>query len=331
MCDADFEDSPPTFRFRKEMYHSKYSTHSSGDWTNSKVDNNISSSKWYGFGWVRYNKKDGRGPGKDSVICEAWWNNDPVNKLKDGWFMLRRIEDKGGWGTDGDSCDGANDQVGTWSNIQFRFKSAASDFSLHPLKPEFEDGPVIHSIGGEDMDFEASERRGYGYREDMPRDIEMKCLFKWNGGGAGKCRFKNISLREIDPTKSFDDTPDSPDSGEQPGETQIIQGKFKLMWDHNTDRVSDCAGVGAGGFGGSAIFYNVTVIDEDRHLCDHIDHLNRTKIGQKVASSTTPFAGKIVKQLDVYLKKQGSPTSTIAAKIWNPSYIQVQLFQQPVV
>jgi hypothetical protein len=322
MIDGSFETGgAPKFRFRKEMYHAEYSTDpKTKEWTSSNATQ-VTSSQWKGMAWVRYNKENGVSEGKDSVICEVWWNDNPSADIKN-WKMLKRTEDKGGWGSGGDICDGVRDQVGTWSNIQFRFKSAASDFSLHPLIPEFEDGPVIHSIDKEDMSFEDSEKRGYGKRADMPRDIEMKCLFKWNGGGSGKCRFKNLSLREIDPTKGFDDDPDQPN---EPKETQVIQGKFKLQWDLNTSRASACAGAGAGGAGGSAIFYDLNTIEADSPLSNHVDHQNRTRVAQECTSSSNEMYNKLLKQLDVQLMKEGTPgaSPTVTAKIWNASNVVV--------
>lgn len=321
MISGEFDTNPPQFRFRKETYHVQYNDHPDGRFTSpfatGPVENN-----WKGFGWVRYNKADGRGPGKDSVICEVWWNDDPVADIKN-WKMLKRVEDKGegitNWGTSA-TCDGEAYQVGTWSNIQFRIKSSGSDFSLHPLIPEFDDGPNIHSIGGEDMSFSDSENRGYGKRSDMPRDIEMKCLFKWNGGGSdGLCRFKNLSLREIDPSLSFDDNPDTPPDG-GPVNTQTIQGNFTLKWDLNTSRVSACAGAGGGGSGGSAVFYTLDT-NSDTELSNTTTFQNRTRGGEQCSASGLPMFGKLIKQLDVPLKKVGTPGATpvINAKIWNSS------------
>ena len=243
MINVTLEDTPPKFRFRKETFHVNYDDDpQTGVWTHPSAPDKIVGGGWFGYGWVRYDRKGGRTDGGDSVVIETWWNNDPVADIKN-WVMLKRREDKGGvsgdnWGDGGISCGGATESIaGTWSNIQFRFKVDASDFSLHPIKPEFDDGPNIHSIGEADMDFGKTEDRGYGYSANMPRDIEMKCLFKMDDT-SGKTRFKNISLREIDPTLSFGDIPEDPDPTEEPtNTTRTIQGKLKLQWDLNTSRV----------------------------------------------------------------------------------------------
>ncbi len=308
MVDADFQSTNPTFRFRKEMYHVNYDTDpKTGTWSSSFATGPVED-VWKGYGWVCYVKPDGVSPGVDSRVCECWWNNNPVSDLAGGWKMIKRTEDKGGWGDGGDTCDGDKDQIGTWSNIQFRFKSSSSDFSLHPLEPEFEDGAVIHSIGKENMSFEDCVSRGYGYRKDMPNDIEMKCLIKWDAGGRGKCHFKNISLREIDPFAAPDDTPEEPEPGEEPTSTKTIQGKFKFQWDLNTQRTSACQG------SGGASFYAVGVVDEKS-----IGRITipTTIVAQQQINSTGVMNGKTIGQVDVPLKKVGSPTGTVFCSIWN--------------
>ncbi len=348
MINVSLEDSPPKFRFRKETYHVQYDNDPQYNlWTHPAAPDKIVGGGWFGYCWVIYNKKDGRGPGKDSRIMEAWWNNDPDNHLADGWVMLKRKEDKpgnGNWGVAA-TCHGDAYQVGTWSNIQFRFKVDASDFSLHPRKPEC-DGTKIMSIGGEDMSFIDCENRGYGYRADMPRDVEMKCLFKFNDT-SGVCHFKNVSIREIDPSLSFDDIPPPPpgDGGggggtEPPVDPGVVQGNFKFQWDVNTIRVSPCAGVGTGveggGGGGSGTgntkFYSVYTddgVDSDKELSDTSTFQNRTRIVMSPANSSSVFVGKIPIQLDIPLKKVGSPAAspTVGAKIYNSS--GVTIYQSP--
>jgi hypothetical protein len=323
MCDCNFEANPPRFRFRKETYHVQYNDHPDGEFT-SPLATQVTSNKWKGLGWVRYNKKDGRGPGKDSVICEVWWNDDPEADIKN-WVMLKRVEDKGAgitnWGV-GATCDGAAYQVGTWSNIQFRWKSSSSDFSLHPLEPEFNDGENIHSIDGADMSFSESEERGYGYQARMPRDIEMKGLFKWDAGGAGKCHFKNLSLREIDPTIGFDEDPTTPPPTEEPGQTTTLRGIFTFKQDINHIRGGGaCQGTGGGGgSGGGSKFYDV-VETFDRELSNNAVFGNRIAAGEYITNSNASMVGKIIKQFDARLKKVGTPgaSPTITCKIKSSS------------
>ena len=62
MCDGKFDISPPSFRFRKETYHVQYNNDpQTGVWTSPFATGPVANN-WKGYGWVRYNKKDGRGP-----------------------------------------------------------------------------------------------------------------------------------------------------------------------------------------------------------------------------------------------------------------------------
>ncbi len=266
MFSCEPSTTPVEFRFRKEMWHVSYHDHSSGRWTHPTLNFKLNDHGYVGLAYVRYNKKDGRSTGHDSVILEGWFNPTPDTNPQ-SWFMLKRIEDKGGWGNDGDDCGGLKDQVGTWGGPKYRIKS-----------------------------------------NDPSADIT----------------FKQMSFREINPNISFDDTITPPPSGggggEEPpsggGGTTTIQGSFKFQNDINTLRTqSECAGVGSGGGGGSAVFYSEPATYERVIGATEAT----TRITQQQQNSTAFFNGKIVKQMDVPLKKSGSPGASpvISAKIWS--------------
>ena len=141
---------PCEFRFRKEMWHVHYISKSF--FTDNRVDFQLNGHGFIGFCGIRYNKP---GAIDTTVILEMWFNNDPIGHPVDGWFKLATLEDApgSGFGDGGDDCNGDDDQVGTWSNVQSRMKTNSS---------------------------------------------------------SGFCEFKAITLREIDVTKSFDDTPPPP-------------------------------------------------------------------------------------------------------------------------
>jgi hypothetical protein len=326
MINVDIAADPPKFRFRKETFHVNYDDDPQfGTWTHPAAPDKVIGHGWFGYGWVRYNKKDGVAPGKDSVILEVWWNNDPEADITK-WTMLKRREDKGSgnWGDGGKSCGGAQeDIVGTWSNIQFRFKVDASDFSLHPLKPEPDNGPNINSIGGEDMDFADTAARGYGYRKDMPRDIEMKGLFRFNDT-SGKCRIKNLSLREIDPDTDFDVIPE-PDPGtgggtpvppiDQPPTTSTISGSFKLQRDVNILRANPCAATG------NKSYFNWISDESEHNLADATISSNIKRLAEKCKNTNSSLNGKTPAQFDVKLMKVGTPgaSPTVNATIRSSS------------
>ena len=308
--------NPAKFRYQKEMYHGGPHTTDpqTKTWTHSKANFKIIGSGWFGFGITRFNRKKGQKNGGDSVVLELWFNPNP-DVDKKNWHKLKTTEDKGegisNWGEEGTRCNGTTHQVGTWSNIQFRFKCGASDFSLHPLKPEFEDGPNIHSIGGENMDFEETEKRGYGYRKDMPRDVEMKGMFKFDSSSHRKCRIKNLSLREIDPGIDLVDNPTSPVPSTSPGSTKTVRGVMVYKWDVNQSRTSPCAVVG------SAVFYEVLGFGDDRVLSNHTEHDFRTRIGEEVLSFLSPLESKIIEGFRAAIWKNGTPHGSAVAKIWN--------------
>jgi hypothetical protein len=254
------------FRFRKEMWHVNYDTDpETGEFTHPSANFSlVDLGRYVGFAYCRYNVKDGRGPGQDSVVVEGWINPDPDSN-KNNWILLKRKEDKGGWGDGGTQCNGDETQVGTWSNGQFRIKSSNTTI-----------------------------------------------------------RFKNASLREIDPTLSFDDIPETPEDPPD-SQTSTVQGSFKIQWDVNTIRSSACAGTGTGGGAGTGAgtFYSVYTdqgVDSDRELSNSTTFQNRKRIVMSPANSSSVFIGKIPEQLDIPLKKVGTPTTpNINAKIWSSS------------
>jgi hypothetical protein len=260
--------TPVEFRFRKEMWHVSYHDHSSGRFTNSKLNFKLNGKGYVGVAYVRYNKKDGRSAGHDSVILEGWMNPTPDTDKKN-WILVKRIEDKGGWGNDGDDCNGVKDQVGTWGGPKYRLKS-----------------------------------------NDDSADIT----------------FKNLSLREIDPLASFDDNPTTPPpptgGGGTTTTTSTIQGTFRFSQDINSIRASACQGTGTGGGGGGETgnteFYNVTDTDHTTELSNTSTFQNRTRVAEQCANSSSPMKSKVLNQLDVWLKKEGSPAAspTARAKIW---------------
>ena len=311
MVFVTINDTPPKFYFAKQMYHggTKYE-HKTGKFTHPRVTEKVVGNGWKGLCAVRYNVKDGRSTDHDSVKIEIWWNEDPTADIKDGWFKVATVEDKGGWGSGGDTCGGVSDQVITWSAVQWRFKSGTPEWSVHPIIAEFEDGDNIHCIDEEDMCFSASEKRGYCKNERIPRDTEQKLLFKFDSNN-GIARLKNASLREIDALKALDETPDNPDPTEQPGETKTLQGKFKLQWDLNINRISECAGTGL------KEIYFVNTQDNEKGLSDNAALLNRTGIVERVVNTSGIMFGKKPASFVIPLKKVLTPgaSPTVTASI----------------
>jgi hypothetical protein len=91
-----------------------------------------SNGNWLGFKTIMYNTDGG------SVVIEMYVNpsNDRVT-----WIKTYAVEDKGGWGDQGDYCNGSPDQIITWGGpiATFRWDSATDvDFkwlSVREIQP----------------------------------------------------------------------------------------------------------------------------------------------------------------------------------------------------
>jgi hypothetical protein len=265
--DIQFQEDPTKFRFRKEMWHvSNHNDPKTGEFTSPDFDFLLlGHSDWVGFKYIHYVKKDGASSGhntKDSVVLELWGNPDPDSD-KQNWKLLKRTEDRGGWGNDGDQCNGDDDQIGAWSNSNFRLKSNTE---------------------------------------------------------GGQFRLRRLSLREIDPTKDFDDSPDDPGTNppsEQPGTTRTVQGIFKLQRDINSIRSNPCS------LTGDKSFFN-WISDADEHNLADADVSDSIKrLGQRAANINSSLVGKVPSKFDVKLRKVGTPgaSPTVNATIRTSSNV----------
>jgi len=155
-----------------------------------------------------------------------------------------------------------------------------------------------------------------------------RVMWRWDATGGTDLEFKWLSVREIDPNKTFGEDPGNPDTGsgtEDPTIITEIAGQLKLQRDINIDRTNSCEGAtgeggGSGGGAGTVIIYNVPA-DSDKELSDSSTFSNRTRLAQKVTSSGVVFYNKVVKEFTVPLKRVGTPAAspTVSAKIWNSS------------
>ena len=248
--DIQFQENPTKFRFRKEMWHvSNHNDPKTGVWTNSNFNFLLlGHSKWVGFKYIHYVKKDGANSGhntKDSVVLELWGNPDPDSDKKN-WKLLKRTEDKGGWGNDGDHCNGDDDQIGVWSNSNFRLKSNTEN---------------------------------------------------------GKFRLRRLSLREIDPTKEFDDTPDDTSGDPTGGQntTRTVVGSFTLCRDINSIRSNPCSATG------NKAFFNWISDAEEHNLADAAVSDNIKRLAERCTNINSSLYQKVPVAFDVKLRKVGTP------------------------
>jgi len=161
--DIQYRPDKPIFRYRKEMYHvSNHTDPKTGEFTDPSNKLNyqlLGHGSFTGFKYIRYNKAGGAASGhntNDSVVLELWANIHPDTDGTD-WFLVKRTEDKGGWGDDGDHCNGDKDQIGSFSMPKFRLKSNDEDgefdfkhLSMREINPlgSFTDNP--DTSGGTD-------------------------------------------------------------------------------------------------------------------------------------------------------------------------------------
>ena len=195
--DIDFQTSPVEWRFRKEMWHVSNSNDPTHDvWTTPLApDAFLGSGDYVGIGYVHYLKPNGASSGhntQDSIVLEAWFNPDPEGDPTN-WTMIKRTEDKGGWGNDGDACNGDEDQIGVWSNSNFRLKSNADGgefqfkkLSLREIDPfgSFEDNPEEPEPGEEPS--EPTQVQGlFKFQWDINHFRVSPCAGAGTGGGGG--------------------------------------------------------------------------------------------------------------------------------------------------
>jgi len=85
---------------------------------------------WFRFKGIMYNLPDG------TVKLENWL--DPF--LNNTWIKIAENQDKGGWGKDGNKCQGKEDQIITWGSptATFRWDNVLVDFrnlSVREIQP----------------------------------------------------------------------------------------------------------------------------------------------------------------------------------------------------
>ncbi len=114
-----------TSSISKEQSHPKPWTISINKSPFGKLDKD-----WFRFKGIMYNLPDG------TVKLENWL--DPF--LNNSWIKIAEYQDKGGWGKDGNKCQGKDDHIITWGSpiVTFRWDDALVDFknlSIREIQP----------------------------------------------------------------------------------------------------------------------------------------------------------------------------------------------------
>jgi len=140
-------------------------------------------------------------------------------------------------------------------------------------------------------------------------------------------RIQVFNVLEPTPTPPPDPGGGSGGGGE-PTEPSKVRGQFTLKRDININRTDPCEGGGSsgggsgGGGGGSnpghGVIYDAFP-DHDKQLSDTSAWTFRTRVAAQINKTGSGAYNKILKQLNVPLKKVGSPTSafSVTAVIWD--------------
>jgi hypothetical protein len=119
-------------RFAKEQWHVSY------DFTDHKNPMSSIEDKWVGFKGIMWNMVQN---GQTVVKMEIWVDKNEDGKQDGPWVKVDENTDSGGWGSEGEECGGASDQIITWGGpvATFRWDGASDvdikNFSVREIQP----------------------------------------------------------------------------------------------------------------------------------------------------------------------------------------------------
>jgi F5/8 type C domain len=119
-------------RFAKEQWHVSYA------FTDSKKAMDLAEEEWVGFKGIMWNTVQN---GKTVVKMEIWLDKNVDGKEDGPWEKVDENIDSGGWGSEGEECGGASDQIITWGGpiATFRWDGASDvdikNFSVREIQP----------------------------------------------------------------------------------------------------------------------------------------------------------------------------------------------------
>jgi hypothetical protein len=119
-------------RFAKEQWHVSYV------FTDHKRPIDSIEDRWVGFKGVMWNEEQN---GETVVKMEIWVDNNEDGKQDGPWVKVDENIDSGGWGSEGEECGGASDQIITWGGpvATFRWDGASDvdikNFSVREIQP----------------------------------------------------------------------------------------------------------------------------------------------------------------------------------------------------
>jgi hypothetical protein len=120
-------------RFNKEQWHTGgYAFTSPKTVSSSSIQ-----CKWVGLKYIVYNFQQQQQNGKTAVRLQSWFDANNDGK----WVKINDFVDSGGWGSQGEYCGGASDEIITWGGpiTTFRWDDATDvDFkncSVREIEP----------------------------------------------------------------------------------------------------------------------------------------------------------------------------------------------------
>lgn len=161
--------------------------------------------------------------------------------------------------------------------------------------------------GGGECNGNSDDRLAFG---------NARMMWRWDHRDGNDLRFKWLSIRPVDPFGDFDEDPVNPPTNTPTVTT--FRSNLKLQRNINS-AVSLCD------FGGLVekfeIANSATYIE--RKLADHVDQSNRTIIAERAnPAGGSGMVGDIPKEFHCILRKEGTPASTVRAKIWDTAGVE---------
>lgn len=241
-------------RYSKEMWHVSYHTRSDYKAINGETQSFLDMG-WVGFKYIIYKKTVNN---VKSVVVETWINN---NADKQSWKKALVTTDTGGWGDDGDECNGRKD-----------------------------------------------DRLAFG---------NARMMLRWDHRDGSDLRFKNVSIRPINPYAEFDEDPTLPDTNVPTVTT--FRSTLKLLRNINSDTGQGC------GVPGNQIFFEINATTNliERFLSNHTDHDYRTIVAQEAnPAGGSSMVGDKPLEARFEIRKVGTPAGTCRAKIWDSTGVE---------
>lgn len=142
-----------------------------------------------------------------------------------------------------------------------------------------------------------------------------RMMWRWDFRDGSDIKFKNLSIREIDPFSDFDNPTDPTNPPTNPPSLSTFTSNLKLQRHINYSTAS-C------GPGGTNAFYDNIALTPTGALGITKFYYDTIGIGEYAVNSSSEMVGHILHSLEIPLRKTGSPaaTPTVKAKIFDSGH-----------